>query len=133
MVAHTNGAGQSLSRRHGTHVSTLSVVSQRGRGGAQSASAVHPPAVAQWPTPAETPTQVAFAGQPLWLGPQPGTQNPFGPGQMRPEPAPPQATSFPQPQRPVAKGHWGCPPIPCIRSPPPPSLHPPPPAPHLLQ
>jgi hypothetical protein len=64
-VAHTNGAGQSLSRRHCTQVLTLSVVSQRGKGDAQSASAVQPPGVAQWPTPAETPTQVALAGQPL--------------------------------------------------------------------
>jgi hypothetical protein len=106
-VAQTNGAGQSLSRRHCTQVSTLSVVSQRGKGDAQSASAVQPRAVAQWPTPAETPTQVAGAGQPLWLGPQPGTQKPFGPLQIRPELAAPQVASLAHPQRPVATMHWG--------------------------
>lgn len=88
-------------------MSTLSVVSQRGKSDAQSASAVHPPAVAQWPTPAETPTQVAFAAQPLWLGPQPGTQKPFGPLQMRPELAAPHAASVAHPQRPIATRHWG--------------------------
>jgi len=110
-VAQTKGAGQSLSTRHCTQVFALSVVSQRGNGDAQSASAVQPAAVAQRPTPPETPTQVALPGQPLWLGPQPGTQKPFGPLQMSPESAAPHAASFAHPQRPVATRHrgWGPP------------------------
>jgi len=43
-VAQTKGAGQSLSTRHCTQVFALSVVSQRGNGDAQSASAVQPAA-----------------------------------------------------------------------------------------
>jgi hypothetical protein len=106
--AHTNGAGQSWSTRHCTHTSTFSVVSQRGTGVAQSPFAVHPVAVEQRPTPPETPPQVSFVGQPLWLGPQPGTQKPFGPLQMRPEIAVPQAASVEHPHRPVAARHSGC-------------------------
>jgi hypothetical protein len=96
-----------LSTRHCTHVSTLSVVSQRGTGEAQSPSAVHPVAGAQWPTPPATPRHVSFVGQPLRLGPQPGTQKPFEPVQTRPESAAPQAASLEQPHRPVASRHCG--------------------------
>jgi hypothetical protein len=111
--AHTNGAGQSVSSRHCTHVSTFSVVSPLGTGAAQSPSAVHPVAEAQRPTPAEAPTQVSLVGQPLWPEPQPGTQNPFGPVQMRPESAAPHAASVEHPQSPVAARHCGCAPPHC--------------------
>jgi hypothetical protein len=43
----TNGAGQSASRRHCTHWSTLSVMSQRLSGAAQSASLEHVAALVQ--------------------------------------------------------------------------------------
>ena len=105
--AHTNPPAQSASTRHCTHVSTLSVVSQRGVGAAHAASAVQPAADAQWPTPAVTPAHVSPPGQPLWLGPQPGTQKPFAPVQMRPESAAPQSASVAQPQSPVARLHFG--------------------------
>lgn len=105
VVAQTNGTAQSVSTRHCTHRSTLSVVSQRPSGEAQSASAVHPVAVAHRPTPLMTSTQVWFVGHPLRPAPQPGSQKPFEPLQTNPEVVPPHAASVAQPQSPVAAMH----------------------------
>jgi hypothetical protein len=105
-VSHTNGAAQSVSTRHCTQRSTLSVMSQRPSGAAQSPSAAHEVAVVHAPTPPVT-THVWFVGHPLCPGPQPGSQKPFGPLQMKPEVAPPHAASVVQPHRPVATMHWG--------------------------
>jgi hypothetical protein len=103
-VSHTNGAAQSVSTRHCTQRSTLSVMSQRPSGAAQSPSAAQVVAVVHAPTPPVT-THVWFVGHPLCPGPHPGSQKPFGPLQMKPEVAPPHAASVVQPHRPVATMH----------------------------
>ena len=106
-VAHTNGTAQSASMRHCTQRSALSVVSQRCRGAVQAPSLVQPDAASQRPRPPAGAEHVSPEGQPLRPVPQPGSQKPFGPLQMRPESAAPQAASVAHPQRPVAVRQMG--------------------------
>ena len=97
----TSGASQSVSKRHCTQCpSGPPLRSQCGSGARQSASVWHI-APEHWPTPFMMSRQLWPVGQPLrGAGPQPGTQKPPAPLQIRPESAAPQERSSDAPAQP---------------------------------
>ena len=97
----TSGASQSVSNKHCTQwPSGPPLRSQWVSGARQSASLWHI-APEHWPTPFTMSRQVWPVGQPLrGDGPQPGTQNPPTPLQIRPESAAPHERSSVGPAQP---------------------------------
>jgi hypothetical protein len=101
VASQTSGASQSVVKRHCTQRPSLPPLrSQWVSGWAQSAS-MWQSAPEHWPTPFVTSRQFCPVGQPLrGDGPQPGTQKPPAPLQMRPESEAPQERSSVAPAQP---------------------------------
>jgi len=97
----TSGASQSVSKRHWTQCPSGPLLRSQWVSGARQSASLWHIAPEHWPTPFTMSRQVWPVGQPLrGDGPQPGTQSPPTPLQIRPESAAPQDRSSDGPAQP---------------------------------